>query len=75
MSARGDWPAVRAIKTGLAPLTLSLVLAAGWLLAAPAGDVRGWLLALVCALLVWRTRVHVLALIATGAVAGVLGWV
>lgn len=75
MLARADSPAVLAIKAGLAPITLALLLAAGWLLAAPAPHRASWLLTAACALLAWRTRVHILAMLGAGAVLGLLGWV
>jgi chromate transporter len=71
--ARRDWRAVRAFKTGMAPIVIALMLATGWILNAQA---QGWghvVLALAAALLMWRTRIHVLALIAAGAVIGGLG--
>jgi chromate transporter len=73
--ARSDWRAVRAFKAGMAPLTLALIAATGWLLAAPLGDWRSWMLTAVAALLVWRTRLHLLWLIGVGALLGVMGWV
>ena len=73
--AREDWRAVRAFKAGMAPITLALIAATGWLLAAPWGAWRPLLLTAAAALLVWRTRVHLLWLIGSGAVLGVAGWV
>jgi chromate transporter len=43
--------------------------------AAPLGDWRGWLLTAVAAMLVWRTRLHLLAIMGAGAVLGMMGWV
>ncbi|HWH75385.1 MAG TPA: chromate transporter [Methylibium sp.] len=74
-AARADWPAVRAFKAGMAPLTLALIAATGWLLAAPAGQWVSLALTLAAALLVWRTRLHLLWLIGGGAVFGAAGWV
>jgi chromate transporter len=73
--ARQHWPAVRAFKLGMAPITLALVAATGWLLTAPLIEWRALLLTAAAALLVWRTRVHLLWLIVGGAVLGMLGWV
>lgn len=73
--ARQDWRAVRAFKAGLAPITLALIAATGWLLTAPAESWPSWLLTAAAALLVWRTRLHLLWMIAAGAVMGMLGWV
>ncbi|MEX8193730.1 chromate transporter [Comamonas guangdongensis] len=74
-----DKRGVRAFKQGMAPLVIGLLLATGWLLGSasgqPARDWRLWLLSLVCTLLVWRTRIHLLWLLATGALLGALAWV
>ena len=71
--------AVRAFKTGMAPLVIALMLATAWLLIAhhdqPRRDWPLWLLAIVTTLIVWRTRVHLLWLIGAGALLGALGWV
>lgn len=71
--------AVRAFKTGMAPIVIALLVATGWLLSAahdqPARDWRLWLLTAVATLIVWRTKVHLLWLIGAGAVLGGLGWV
>ena len=71
--------AVRAFKTGLAPIVIALLMATGWLLTAahdqPARDWPLWLLTAATTVLVWRTRLHLLWLIGAGAVAGMLGWV
>ena len=70
---------VRAFKAGMAPLVVALMIATGWLLAAAHGnaaeDWRLWLLTLAATLIVWRTQVHLLWLIAAGALLGGLGWV
>ena len=73
---RADWRSVRAFKAGMAPVTLALIAATGWLLATPPGV--GWAaLALThaAALLAWRTRLHLLWLIGAGALLGALGLV
>lgn len=71
--------AVRSFKTGMAPFVIATLLATGWLLIVGLGDpAREWgysLLAAVAALLVWRTKVHLLWLIAAGAVLGGFGWI
>ncbi len=70
---------VRAFRQGMGPLVIGLLLATGWLLGTgsgrPAQDWRLWLLTLVCALLVWRTRIHLLWLLGAGAALGALGWI
>jgi len=71
--------AVRAFKTGMAPIVIALLIATGWLLTGnhehPARDWPLWLLTAVATLLVWRTRLHLLWMIGAGAVLGALGWV
>jgi chromate transporter len=70
---------VLAFKQGMGPLVIGLLLATGWLLGSasgrPAQDWRLWLLTLACALLVWRTRIHLLWLLGAGALLGALGWI
>ena len=74
-----DKRGVRAFKQGMAPLVIGLLLATGWLLGSASGnpgrDWKLWLLSLACTLLVWRTRIHLLWLLAGGAALGALGWV
>jgi chromate transporter len=73
--ARAEWRAMRAFRAGMAPVTIGLLFATGWILM---GDAPSWRLALLtaaCALLVWRTRLHLLWLIAAGAVLGATGLV
>lgn len=71
--------AVRAFKTGMAPIVIALLIATGWLLSAthnqPLRDWPLWLLTAVATLLVWRTRIHLLWMIGAGAVLGALGFV
>lgn len=71
--------AVRAFKQGMAPVVIALLIATGWVLSAAHADVRKdwplWLLTTISALLVWRTRLHMLWLLAAGALLGGLGWV
>ena len=63
---------VRAFREGTLPITLGLLAATGWVLAAPtAGQPAGLALTLVTALLVWRTRIHPLWLLAAGALVGI----
>ena len=70
---------VRAFKQGMAPIVIALLIATGWLLIAghnqPAKDWPLWLLAVVCMLLVWRTKIHLLWLLGAGALLGALGLV
>ena len=70
---------VRAFKQSMAPVVIALLVATGWLLTASHGNVQQapllWVLTVVSALLVWRTRIHLLWLIGAGALMGALGWV
>ena len=66
---------MRAFKAGMAPITIALMVATGWLLPPRAPDWRALLLTALAALAVWRTRLHLLVLVGAGAVAGALGLV
>ncbi|QHE86733.1 chromate transporter [Hydrogenophaga sp. BPS33] len=71
--------AVRAFKTGMAPIVIALLIATGWVLTGshdhPARDWPLWALTAGATLLVWRTRIHLLWLIGAGGLLGALGWV
>ena len=71
--------AVRAFKQGMAPIVIALLIATGWLLASSQSNAPAqwplWLLTSVTALLVWRTRLHLLWLLGAGGLLGALGWV
>lgn len=75
-SKRRDTRGVKAFVSGMAPVTLGLILATSWLLARPVVT-QPVALALVLASLglTWRTKLNPLWLIAAGALAGALGWV
>jgi chromate transporter len=70
---------VRAFKQGMAPLVIGILLATGVILATSQGTSPDhwplWLLTAVTALLVWRTRIHLLWLLGAGGVLGGMGWV
>ena len=70
---------VRAFKQGMAPIVVALLVATGWILATGSNyAVRNWPLWLVTgvtALVVWRTRLHLLWLLGAGALLGWLGLV
>jgi chromate transporter len=65
---------VRAFKQGLAPIVVSLLIATGWVLCAgQAKTLADWplcLLTAITALLVWRTKIHLLWLLGLGALLG-----
>jgi chromate transporter len=74
-----DVLAVRAFKQGLAPIVIALLIATGWILATGSNyAVRNWpiwLVASISAIVVWRTRLHLLWLLGAGALLGWMGWV
>jgi chromate transporter len=74
-----DLRGVRAFKQGMAPIVVSLLIATGWLLALGASpkatDWPLWAVALVTAVIVWRTRIHLLWLLGAGALLGWMGLV
>ncbi len=75
-----DLRAVRAFKQGMAPIVIALLLSTAWIMASSVGgDVLThwplWLTAVVSGLVIWRTRIHLLWLLAAGAVLGALGMI
>jgi chromate transporter len=70
-----DLRAVRAFKQGMAPIVIALLVATGWVLATGVVPNRAdwplWLVTAVTAVIVWRTRIHLLWLLGAGAL---LGW-
>lgn len=70
---------VRAFKQGMVPLVIGLLFATTWILGRAHGvlatDWPLWLVTTLSAILVWRTRLHLLWLLAVGALLGGLGWV
>jgi chromate transporter len=71
--------AVRAFKQGLTPIVIALLTSTGWILATSSGYAARnwpiWLLAIASTLVMWRTRIHLLWLLAAGALLGWIGWV
>jgi chromate transporter len=74
-----DLRAVRAFKQGMAPVVIGLILATGWLMSSvhgqPATDWPIWLATSVSAMIVWKTRIHLLWLLAAGGLLGWFGWI
>lgn len=81
-----DLRAVRAFKQGMAPIVIALLLSTAWIMASSAGAGAAawtssavlanwplWLTAIISGLIIWRTRIHLLWLLAAGAVLGALG--
>jgi chromate transporter len=67
--------AVRAFKQGMAPIVVALLIATSWILAssnaATLKDWPLWLVTAATALIVWRSKLHLLWLLSAGAL---LGW-
>ncbi len=73
--ARRETRGVRAFTTGMAPLTLGLLLATGWVLAGPAAGHWGTMLLVAATVLVMlRTHLSPMWAVAAGAVVGAAGW-
>lgn len=68
---------VRAFKQGLAPIVIALLIATGWIMASshPSGEWHLWVVTFIAALLVWRTRIHLLWLLGAGALLGWMGFI
>lgn len=68
---------VRAFKQGMGPIVVGLVLATGWILASahdtPSEDWPLWLITFITVLIILKTRIHILWLLAAGAILGWLG--
>ncbi len=66
---------VRAFKQGMAPIVVALLISTGMILGGAnhnlATDWPIWSLSVVAGLIIWRTKIHLLWLLAAGAV---LGW-
>jgi chromate transporter len=61
----------------MAPVVIALLLSTAWILGSSVGDAN-WrlvLLALGAGLVIWRTRLHLLWVLAAGALLGALGLV
>lgn len=71
--------AVRAFRQGMAPLVIAMLLSTSWILGSAAGEPQAgwplWLLALGSGLILWRTRLHLLWVLAAGAALGWFGYV
>jgi chromate transporter len=66
---------VRAFKQGMAPIVIGLLVATGWIMASthnnPSTDWKLWLVTIATAVVIWRSRIHLLWLLGAGAL---LGW-
>ena len=73
--ARRDTRGVRAFTTGMAPLTLGLLVATGWVLTEPVRmQVGAWALIAITVVVMVRTRVSPMWLVAVGAIVGAMGY-
>jgi chromate transporter len=74
-----NFRAVRAFKQGMAPIVVGLLIATGLILASASGKSLDhwplWLLAGVSTVIFWRTKLHILWLLAAGASLGWFGWI
>lgn len=72
--------AVRAFKQGMAPVVIALLIATSWILGGGGqGEIAKnwpiWLLAFASAMIVWRSKIHLLWLLGAGALLGWFGWI
>ena len=72
--ARRDWRPLQAFKSGMAPVTIALLATTGWILSAQSPHPLAIGLTVAAALLAWKTRLHLLAMIAAGALIGALSF-
>lgn len=72
-AAGGHHPAVVALKAGLAPISIAMLVATAWILASQTPAPAPIAVAAVTTLLVWHTRLHLLWMVGAGAVLGILG--
>lgn len=70
---------VRSFKQGMTPVVIGLLIATGWIISAAHHQIQTdwplWLLTAISAVVVWRTKLHLLWLLGAGALLGALGLV
>lgn len=70
---------VRSFKQGMTPVVIGLLIATGWIISAAHHQMQTdwplWLLTAISAVVVWRTKLHLLWLLGAGALLGALGLV
>jgi len=72
--SRRETRGVRAFTTGMAPITIGLLLATGWILSGPAaGHVGAMVLVVATVVVMVKTKLSPMWAVAAGAVAGALG--
>ena len=68
---------VRAFKTGMAPIVIGLLVSTGWLLSAAHRDLQQdwklWLVTAAATILMLKTNIHLLWMVAAGGVMGAAG--
>ena len=68
---------VIAFKQGLAPMVIGAILATSWIISSASDDLMNdwplWLCTSTTVLLIWKTQIHILLLLAIGAGLGVFG--
>ncbi len=72
-ASRGHHGAIVALKAGLAPISIAMLVATSWILAAQTPAPVPVAVSVGAALLVWRTRLHLLWMIGAGALLGAFG--
>lgn len=75
VSTRRHWLSVRAFQDGMTPVTVGLLLATGWLLMPSVDHPRSMAASIVVAIIVWRTKIRLIWLVAAGALLGGMGWI
>ncbi|MBS1170291.1 MAG: chromate transporter [Burkholderiaceae bacterium] len=77
LQANRERQSVRAFRQGMIPIVSALLVASAWIIAASHNDVAKdwplWVVSGTVMLLVWRTRLHLLWMLAAGALLGWLG--
>ena len=68
---------VQAFRKGMLPLVIALALASAWLMISVHNDIEKdwklWILCAISAVVIWRTRIHILWLLGIGALLGAFG--
>jgi chromate transporter len=75
VATRKEHLMVRAFQSGMTPVTVGLLLATGWVLLPSVEHVRALVLSLAVVVVVWRTRLSLIWLVAAGGLLGALGWI
>ena len=69
-------PMRKAIEKGLAPLTVGLILASGWVMSKAADhDWRAYLLTAICTAIFTTTKINPIFIVAAAGLVGWMGWI